>query len=134
MKVVFDTNVLIAAFVAEGLCAGLLRRALRGDFYLCLSPFIIMEFKDVLFRKIKADKNEISEAVNILMETVHEIVETKDEIKEICRDKDDDNILSCAKVSNADYLVTGDADLLILKKSGKTKIITPREFEMLFVG
>lgn len=134
MKAVFDTNVLIAAFVAEGLCAGLLKRARRGDFQLYLSPFIIREFKDVLSRKIKADKNEINEAAIILKEAVHEIVETKDEVKGICRDKDDDNILSCAKVSNADYLVTGDADLLVLKNIGKTKIITPRDFEMLFVG
>jgi uncharacterized protein len=134
MKAVFDTNVQIAAFVAEGLCTGLLRRARRGDFNLYLSPFIISEFENVLSKKIKADKPEICDAVKILKETVHEIVDTGEEVKGVCRDKDDDNILSCAKVSEADYLVTGDADLLVLKRSGKTKIITPRDFEMMFVG
>ena len=131
MKAVFDTNVLIAAFVAEGLCASLLRRARRGDFLLYLSPFIISEFENVLSKKIKADKPEIIDAIKILKETVYEIVETDKEVKGVCRDEDDDNILSCAKVSRADYLVTGDGDLLILKKIGRTRIITPRDFEMM---
>ena len=131
MKAVFDTNVLIAAFVAEGLCASLLRRARRGDFLLYLSPFIISEFENVLSKKIKADKPEIRDAIKILMETVYENVETGEEVKGVCRDKDDDNILSCAKVSRADYLVTGDRDFLILKKFGRTRIITPRDFELI---
>ena len=131
MKAVFDTNVLIAAFVAEGLCASLLRRARRGDFLLYLSPFIISEFENVLSKKIKADKPEIRDAIKILKETVYETVETGEEVKGVCRDKDDDNILSCAKVSRADYLVTGDEDLLILKKFGRTRIITPRDFELI---
>jgi len=134
MKVVFDTNVLIAAFVAEGLCASLLRRARRGDFLLCLSPFIISEFENVLSKKIKADKPEIIEAIDILKETIHEIVDTDEEVKGVCRDKDDDNILSCAKASKADYLVTGDEDLLILKNIGRIRIITPRDFEIMLLS
>jgi uncharacterized protein len=134
VKAIFDTNVLIAAFVAEGLCASLLRRARRGDFLLCLSPFIISEFENVLLKKIKADKLEIRDAIKILKETVHEIVDTDEEVKGVCRDKDDDNILSCAKVSRADYLVTGDDDLLILKKFDKTRIITPRDFEIMLLS
>jgi uncharacterized protein len=134
VKVVFDTNVLIAAFVAQGLCASLLGRARRGDFLLCLSPFIISEFENVLSKKIKAGKPEIREAIDILKEAVHEIVDTSEEVKGVCRDKDDDNILSCAKVLGADYLVTGDQDLLILKKFGSTRILSPRDFEIILLS
>jgi len=43
---------------------------------------------------------------------------------DICRDSKDNFLLSIAKDGDADYLVTGDKDLLILKKIGKTKILT----------
>jgi len=49
--------------------------------------------------------------------------------EEICRDPKDDFLLALAKTSNADYLVTGDRDLLVLENYGKTKIITIEKFE-----
>jgi len=41
----------------------------------------------------------------------------------------DDFLLALAKSSNADFLVTGDRDLLVLENYGKTKIITIDKFE-----
>jgi putative PIN family toxin of toxin-antitoxin system len=46
----------------------------------------------------------------------------------ICRDADDNRILAAALDSNCSRLVTGDADLLILKKFKTVSIISPREF------
>lgn len=46
----------------------------------------------------------------------------------ICRDKKDNQVLDLCVVGKADYLVTGDKDLLVLKKFKKTKIVSPREF------
>ena len=46
----------------------------------------------------------------------------------ICRDPNDNFLLALAKDGNADYLLTGDKDLLELKKSGKTKIKTITSF------
>ena len=42
----------------------------------------------------------------------------------VCRDTKDDFLLALAKDGKADYLITGDKDLLILEKFGKTKIKT----------
>ena len=53
-------------------------------------------------------------------------------VSNICRDADDDNVLACALAAKADYLVTGDSDLLIIGIFRGIKIITPREFELLF--
>jgi predicted nucleic acid-binding protein len=50
----------------------------------------------------------------------------------VSRDPDDDNILACVLAANADYLVTGDHDLLDLHEFERTRIIFPREFELLF--
>jgi putative PIN family toxin of toxin-antitoxin system len=135
MKAVFDTNVLIAAFLTDGLCAKLLLRARRNEFSLILCPFILQEFQKFLQIKIKASNQEIEMAVNLLKEAASEINQPSffSGIKRICRDADDDNILKCALASESDYLVTGDDDLLTLHKYGKTKIIKPRQFESLFI-
>jgi len=49
--VVFDTNVLIAAFLTEGLCSGLLIRARKQAFNLVLCDDIIREFEGILIKK-----------------------------------------------------------------------------------
>ena len=133
MKAVFDTNVLIAAFLTEGLCAKLLLRARRNEFSLILCPFILQEFQNFLQKKIKASKQEIAMALSLIEEAASEINKPSILIERTCRDADDDNILQCALASKSEYLITGDDDLLILHKYGKTKIIKPRQFESLFL-
>jgi predicted nucleic acid-binding protein len=46
----------------------------------------------------------------------------------ICRDAKDDFLLALAKAAKADLLVTGDEDLLVLKKYGRTRIVTPASY------
>ncbi|HEV8160029.1 MAG TPA: putative toxin-antitoxin system toxin component, PIN family, partial [Pyrinomonadaceae bacterium] len=59
---------------------------------------------------------------------VAEMVETSETIV-VCRDPKDDKLLELALSGNADFLVTGDKDLLVLNPfRGGVKIITPREF------
>ena len=57
-----------------------------------------------------------------------ELVEVHSNVS-VCRDPKDNFLLVLAKDGNADYLITGDNDLLILKKFENTKIITIRDFE-----
>jgi len=132
MKAVFDTNVLIAAFLTEGLCAKLLTRAHRQDFHLTLCDGILQGFKRVLKQKLTATPDETSEALIILSEAAQDILRQTDSITPICRDSDDDMILACARDAGADYLVTGDEDLLVLKNYEGIRILSPREFEKLF--
>ena len=136
MRVVFDTNVFVAAFSAQGLCSKLLERANKHDFALCISPFIVDELKRVLETKISLSEIEIEEAIFLIAEVAKVINPEKSGIKveKVCKDKDDDNILACALVANAHYLVTGDKDLLEIKRYKKTKIIPPRTFELLFTA
>jgi putative PIN family toxin of toxin-antitoxin system len=49
----------------------------------------------------------------------------------ICRDPDDDMFLSCALESGADYIVTGDRDLLDMRTFRGTRIVTPTQFLLL---
>lgn len=132
MKAVFDTNVLLAAFLTEGVCAKLLTRARKQQFNLVTCPFILYEFERILSKKFSATKPEKKNALALITEAAQDIVQPSEILTGACRDKDDDNVLACALAADADYLVTGDKDLLHLKVFRGIHIIPPRDFEMLF--
>lgn len=46
----------------------------------------------------------------------------------ICRDPKDNFLLALAKDGKASHLITGDSDLLVLKKSGKTEILNISDY------
>jgi len=132
VKAVFDTNVFVAAFVTEGICSKLLIRGRKRNFDLIACPFILKEFEQVLIKKFSATRNEARDALRLISEALSSVVSPSQTVHGICRDPDDDAILSCALSAEADYLVTGDADLLELETFKGIKIITPRDFELLF--
>jgi putative PIN family toxin of toxin-antitoxin system len=132
VKAVFDTNVLIAAFLTEGLCSGLLIRARKQAFNLVLCDDIIREFEGRLVKKFKLTSTDISEISAIVTEAASEILHNLCPIPNICRDPNDDMIIACAIDAAADYIVTGDEDLLILKRHKDIVMINPRNFEALF--
>ena len=133
MKAVFDTNVLIAALLTEGLCSGLLIRARKRAFNLVLCDDITREFKGILSKKFKLASSDISEITAIVTEAAFKILHNPGPIPSICRDPNDDMIIACAINAGADYIVTGDEDLLSLKSYKDIAIINPRDFEALFV-
>lgn len=132
MIAVFDTNVLVAAVITEGICARILRRAREREFELAICPFILAELEAVLTRKFSASKREVSETIALVREAATFVVERVEAVRGVCRDPDDDNILACAFAAKSDYLVTGDDDLLIVRRFHSTQIIAPRAFEILF--
>ena len=132
MKAVFDTNVLIAAFVTEGICSKLIARARTGQFELITCPFILKEFERTLRKKFSSTEEEVRDALMLISEAVEDVVRPTQKVTGVCRDATDDNILACILEAQADYLVTGDSDLLELTTFHGIPIITPREFELLF--
>ena len=132
MKAVSDTNVLVAAFLTEGICSRLLTRGRRNQFHLAVCPVILQEFERTLVKKFSATGDEGKEALRIVSEAVRTVVQPSRSVEGVCRDPHDDVILACAQAAGADYLVTGDADLLELKVFEKIRIVTSRQFELLF--
>jgi len=132
VRAVFDTNVLVAAFVTEGICSKILIRGRKKQFHLIACPVILQEFERVLIKKFSATRNEAQSALQIVSEAIHSIVRPSQLVQSVCRDPDDDAILACALEAGADYLVTGDVDLLELKTFKGIRIVTPRDFEMVF--
>jgi putative PIN family toxin of toxin-antitoxin system len=132
VRTVFDTNVLVAAFVTEGICSKILIRGRKKQFHLIVCPIILQEFERVLIKKFSATRNEAWSALQIVSEAIHSVVRPSPLVQSVCRDPDDDAILACALEAGADYLVTGDVDLLELKTFKGIRIVTPRDFEMSF--
>ena len=133
MIAVFDTNVLIAAIITEGICSKLLHRARAREFSLVSCPFIMKELQRILSKKFRLSHDELPSAMEPISEAISQVIEHSLKVKDICRDADDDNIIACAVAAKAAYLVTGDSDLLEIKSYKDIKIITPRDFEALFV-
>ncbi len=133
MIAVFDTNVFIASIITEGICSKLLHRARIKEFSLISCPFIMTEIRRTLSKKFRLSHEEIASAIEPISEAITEIIEHKLKITDICRDADDDSVLACALAAKADYLVTGDSDLLEIRSFQDIRIITPRDFEAMFV-
>jgi putative PIN family toxin of toxin-antitoxin system len=83
-------------------------------------------------KKFKLTSIDISEISTIVSEAASEILHKLGPIPNICGDPNDDMIIACAVDAAADYIVTGDEDLLILKRYKDIVIINPRNFESLF--
>ena len=66
-----------------------------------------------------------------LLRTDAELVDVHSVVK-VCRDPKDNFLLALAKDGNADYLITGDDDLLVLETFEKTKIVKLTDFEAAF--
>jgi putative PIN family toxin of toxin-antitoxin system len=90
------------------------------------------EFYGKLEGKFKTDPDTIAE-VRLRMESDFEKVKPKGKIPDLCRDRDDNNILHLAKTIHADFIITGDKDLLDLKFFKQTEIVSPGPFSKRFI-
>ena len=126
MRIVFDTNVLVAAFTSLGLCHQAYEYALaRTD--IVTARRLLDELHDTLTGKMKIDPSLADEILAELANEL-EIVEPMPLLKSICRDEDDDWVLATALAGHSDIIVTGDKDLLVLKQFQGIKILSPRQF------
>jgi putative PIN family toxin of toxin-antitoxin system len=125
VRVLFDTNVLFAAFTAKGFCEDVVDEA-SGACLLVWSLPLREELEDSLQRKNKLGPGAWAalEAYAQLCQFVLPAALSAP----VCRDPDDDVVLATARSGRADYLVTGDEDLLTLKRYHGTRILLPREF------
>jgi putative PIN family toxin of toxin-antitoxin system len=127
MRVVFDTNIFISAFVIPGSQGEkAVLRILEAQDTLLLSKEILDELLSALSMKFSRDKEEISR-VAIFLSEIAEWVEPTAQISAL-EDEPDNRILECAVSGEADIIVTGDKEMLRLKQYQKTKVISLRVY------
>ena len=126
MKTIIDANVIIAAFAGRGLCNALLELCLAND-EIILCEEILSDVKEKLIRTIKVPQRQADEIDGYLR--AHSTVVTPAPVPaSSCRDADDLPVPGAAIAAHADYIITGDDDLLTLKEYGGIPIVTPRQY------
>lgn len=125
LRVVIDTNVFISGLIWGGNPKIILESWLQGKFSLLMSPYLCFEIVSV-YERFNNPKEDV-ERLKLYLETQTIKIVPRKKIN-VCRDKKDNQILGLCLVGEADFLITGDKDLLFLKKFGNTKILKPKEF------
>ena len=132
MKVVIDTNIWIS-YLLGSLLQGMDEKILSKEIKVVVSDELLKEISEVSsrpkFKNIFTAKR-IKELFSLL--DSYAIVVSPSQKVNVCRDGKDNFLLEVAIEGEADYLVTGDEDLLVLDPFHNTKIVKPKDFEGIF--
>lgn len=126
MKIILDANVIIAAFAARGLCAEIFRFSIESC-EVFASTTLLDECEKTLIQKLKIPTEKVSNILLFLEKELY-LIEPAPVATDACRDSEDLHILGVALQSQAQFIITGDKDLLVLESFRYIKIYTPRQF------
>jgi uncharacterized protein len=129
LRFVFDTNVIVSALMFSQSKPRLVWDQARKTGAILASHDTLGELDSVLRRPKLAAYVSLSESTVFLTELarVVELVPITERV-ELCRDPRDDRFLELALAGRADFLLTGDADLLTLHPFRGTAILTPATY------
>ncbi len=134
ITVVLDSNIFISAFLFGGNQRKLLQYALAGKYRIFISDAILDEIRDVLRRpRFRLAPEQVKKIIAEIESICTPVYPTKT-IKNICRDSKDHIILECAEAALAEYIVTGDEDLLSIGKFRNTSILNSASFLDIIAG
>ncbi len=126
MKLFFDTNVIISGSITQGYSFEVIKDAIyKHEVY--YTEHLLKEIKEVLLLKYSFSES-IHQATLSIIKKYFLKGKTAGIVKKICRDPDDNQILSDALANGIDILITGDKDLLVLKECEGMKIILPKQY------
>lgn len=135
MKVILDTNIWISFLLGKRLT--ILREIVEmEEVEIYVSDDLLAELREVVFRPKFLGKIEFRSVLNLfeLINAKCRIIEGYPNVESAIRDIKDLYLLSMAESIPADYIVTGDNDLLVLRNYKDTRIITFAEFVALVEG
>ena len=134
MKVVLDANVFVSAAIASGPSHRIVQAWLADcSFEVVVCPEILVEVQAVLVERPRLRKWIDIATAELFLETVSaaaELVADPEQVHPITRDRDDDYLVSLARLHKVDYIVSGDRDLLDWSEQSPP-VIAPAAFELL---
>jgi len=126
VRIVLDSNIIIAAFASRGLCLNVFEICLNKH-TIIISQFLLREIHRNLQKKIKLPLFLCNDIQKLLLSEA-KIVEPRTLSKDVCRHRADIKVLGTGIAGQADAIVTGDEDILILKHFHSIPILSPRKF------
>jgi len=127
LRVVFDTNILVSAFVFPGSRAdAALMRIVDGIDQLVISRRIIDELLTVLAHKFARDADELAR-VAVFLADLAEVFRPRGRI-DVLQDEPDNRILECGRTGKANLIVTGDKAMLGLGSYRDIRIVSLKDF------
>ncbi|MBI3540822.1 MAG: putative toxin-antitoxin system toxin component, PIN family [Deltaproteobacteria bacterium] len=128
MRIVLDTNVLMAGIFWSGPPFEILKRWKMGVIKLVVSPEIIEEY-------LRVGEELGQDHPGVDVGPILDLVTTSSEIcipsplpQQVCRDASDDKFIACALSAQADYIVSGDKDLMVVSGYNGMQVVKPKEF------
>jgi len=132
-KVVLDSNVLVSALLFKGELSRIVDLWKKGKIIPVFSRETFEEFKSVLeYPKFSLTRQEVKMIIEEEVLPFFEITETDNKTGRICRDPDHDKFIACALSASADFIVSGDKDLLDIGKYKSVGIIDASNFLKMF--
>jgi uncharacterized protein len=125
MRVILDTNIFISSYVFGGQVEIIFEYLLEGRFEIVSCKALEAEILYKLVNKFKISQTKIELVIKTLALAQNYQL---GEINKYTRDPKDDFLVQLAIDSKADFLVSGDKDVLVLGEVGDTKIVTPSKF------
>lgn len=132
MRIVADTNVVISGLLWRGPARQLLDAARQGTVQLFTSGALLAELDEVLRREkfLRRLTDAEVQPQNLVMgyAALAGVVQPLNVMRVVLRDPDDDAVIACALAAAATIIVSGDRDLLTLKKYQEIEILSAGEF------
>lgn len=126
LRVTLDTNIIISALLFGGNSRKIVEKIVNREFRVYTSPRLISELKEVLIKKFKFSNEKITN-LEVQILSLFTVINPTKSIT-VARDPDDNRVLEVAIESGSKIIVTGDKDLLDLKKYKRIRIINPKAF------
>lgn len=134
MRVIIDTNVFISFLLGENLLSppvNVVIAGIRGDFAILCSELLIAELKRKVAEKAalasRIPQHEVDVLVGSLRSQAEFVTGEFSAFPKITRNPADDFLIAHAVLGEADYIVSGDKDLLVLGEFGGVRIVSPAE-------
>jgi len=128
MRIVIDANVLVSGIFWGGYPHRVLELWAHDRVEVVVSQGILAEYERVICQLGHKEKLSHLAQQWLMFIGQYGVVATVRTPVKICRDPEDDKYLSCAVDGDADVIVSGDRDLLVLKDFIGIPILTPRQF------
>jgi len=128
MKIVLDTNVLVAGLLSPfGPCGDIVRMVSSGNLTLCIDARVLSEYREVLERpKFSFDHDKIAAVLDYTVH--HGVIVASTPLSLPLPDPDDEPFLEIALSAGADYLVTGNAAHFPPEPCQGVRVVSPADF------